>query len=279
MITVWPSLYRPGEGCVVSDRVLIERAKAPRAYTRKDDVPRWSGAVFRDNYRDAAHFERAGWLVLDFDKGATLEQINGAFDAFGGIAHTTWTPGRWRVAVRLDREVTTHEDEFGRCWRALAAVAERAGLEPDLAAKSPAHCFALPARHEGAHYEFGEFDGAFFDVDAALATFPKPQPLPQRASLAHCDHDALIERARRYLERMPGAISGSGGHARTFKAACVLIRGFDLEADDALRLLVEIHNPMCAPEWSERELVHKVRQAEQRGRLPHGYLAERGRTG
>ena len=30
---------------------------------------------------------------------------------------------------------------------------------------------------------------------------------------------------------------------------------------DALRLLVEIHNPLCQPPWTETELAHKVADA------------------
>ncbi len=40
------------------------------------------------------------------------------------------------------------------------------------------------------------------------------------------------ERARNYIEAMPEAVSGSGGHPATFKVACVLWNGFRLEHDD-----------------------------------------------
>ena len=77
---------------------------------------------------------------------------------------------------------------------------------------------------------------------------------------------------------MPGAISGSQGHATTFRAAVAMVRGFGLEPDDALRLLVEAHNPQCAPPWSLPELRHKVRQATERGRMPFGEIVGRERT-
>jgi hypothetical protein len=117
-------------------------------------------------------------------------------------------------------------------------------------------------------------------ASAALATFPKPEPLPIPERTQRDDsYDRRLERARKYLAAMPGAISGSGGHATTFKAACVLVRGFALEPDDALALLVEIHNPICSPPWSERELRHKIKQAYQRSILPFGFLADRPRDG
>jgi hypothetical protein len=36
--------------------------------------------------------------------------------------------------------------------------------------------------------------------------------------------------ARRHLERMPGAISGSDGHVTTFRAAVAMVRGFRTRA-------------------------------------------------
>jgi hypothetical protein len=73
---------------------------------------------------------------------------------------------------------------------------------------------------------------------------------------------------------MPPAISGAGGHAATFKAAVVLVRGFELPESEALRVLVEQFNPRCQPPWAPWELRHKVTSAATRGRLPHGWLAD-----
>jgi hypothetical protein len=161
-------------------------------------------------------------------------------------------------------------------WRAGAVLAERYALEPDFAARSPAHCFALPVRHGGDSYVHAEFCGALFDVDSALAEIraqeplPEPDRLPSNESYAH-----RLVRAERYVAAMPGAISGSGGHATTFKAAVVLVRGFALDSEDAFRLLRDVHNVQCAPPWNERELRHKVRQAYQRARVPFGAIADR----
>ena len=277
-ITCWPSLFRPAEGRCFPARALVERVKAPRAYARREDVPRWSGAEFRAGYRSLAHFIRSSWLVLDFDRGTAQERIERTFSELAGFAHTTWSSSpeaqRWRVALPLSRPVD--RDEHDRVWRAGAAIAEATGLEPDYAARDASRAWALPARREGDSYEHLELAGRPLDVEAALATFPAPAPDPQPARFERTDScDRLLDRARRYLERMPGAISGSGGHATTFRAAVAMVRGFGLETDDALRLLVEVHNPLCAPMWSERDLRHKVRQAAQRGRLEHGWLADR----
>ncbi len=69
-----------------------------------------------------------------------------------------------------------------------------------------------------------------------------------------------VARARAYVDKIPGAVSGAGGHARTFAVARALITGFCLSESDALRLLVE-YNARCSPPWSENELGHKIRSA------------------
>jgi hypothetical protein len=82
--------------------------------------------------------------------------------------------------------------------------------------------------------------------------------------------EQLVGRARRYLAKMPPAISGSGGHAAAFKAALVLLKGFALTMDEAFRLLL-VWNEQCVPAWSESELRHKLVDAAK-SNMPEGYL-------
>ena len=75
---------------------------------------------------------------------------------------------------------------------------------------------------------------------------------------------AEVSRAKRYLERAGGAISGQGGHRKTFRLACRLVHppeiGFGLSFEDALSLLLW-WNQFCKPEWTQKELEHKVQDA------------------
>lgn len=97
---------------------------------------------------------------------------------------------------------------------------------------------------------------------------------------AHCpksvDHVApqnaeeKKRRARAYLGKFPPAISGKGGHNRTYEAACRLVLGFDLSARDAFPLLRE-WNQCCEPPWTEEELSHKLDDANAEPG-PRGYL-------
>lgn len=78
-------------------------------------------------------------------------------------------------------------------------------------------------------------------------------------------------RARAYAQRVPGAISGAGGHAHTIRLAVTLVRGFELDADRALAVLSD-WNRTCSPKWSTRELHHKIKSAMKDGRMPWGFL-------
>lgn len=70
-----------------------------------------------------------------------------------------------------------------------------------------------------------------------------------------------LERARVYLATLPPGISGQGGHGATFRAACWVAR-FGLGDGDALALLEEF-NRRCQPPWSQKELLHKLRDARR----------------
>lgn len=70
-------------------------------------------------------------------------------------------------------------------------------------------------------------------------------------------HDAVIDRARKYLAKVPLAISKQGGHNATFHAACILVCGFGLTESEAFAVLSE-WNMGCQPPWSERDLRHKI---------------------
>lgn len=76
--------------------------------------------------------------------------------------------------------------------------------------------------------------------------------------------NAVFERARKYIAKLPPAVSGQDGHGRTFHVACVLVLGFDLSEGDALTLMRE-YNQSCQPPWSEKELLHKVKSAANQG--------------
>jgi hypothetical protein len=106
--------------------------------------------------------------------------------------------------------------------------------------------------------------------------FPTPPAATpvSRASMVRVQRSTdVIERARRYLAALPLAVSGQHGDVTTFRACCRVVRGFLLDDADALALIRE-WNARCAPPWSERELMDKIRRARRYGREPLGGLLE-----
>lgn len=79
-------------------------------------------------------------------------------------------------------------------------------------------------------------------------------------------------RAKSYIDRMPGAVSGSGGHDQTFAVACCVVR-FGLNEGDQWSLLTD-YNTRCSPPWAEKDLRHKLNDA--RKRVTPGTMSERG---
>jgi hypothetical protein len=118
------------------------------------------------------------------------------------------------------------------------------------------------------------------DVDQVYTPMDFPTPLAivrtgQRVQTAHAPAVAMHawERARRYLGALPPAVSGQHGDQHTFRVCCRLVRGFALSDAEALAVLIE-WNARCAPPWSERDLMDKLRHARRYGREPMGGLLE-----
>jgi hypothetical protein len=83
----------------------------------------------------------------------------------------------------------------------------------------------------------------------------------------------VTDRALRYLDKLPPAIAGSGGHSAAFRAATALVHGFALPEAEALAVLRQWNTSHCQPPWSEAELRHKIRSAlAKASEKPPGYL-------
>ncbi len=276
----WPSIFQTtGRHMAMPWELAEKRITDPKPGVAKESLPRWALAEYRGGKRNLASFIRGHALMFDVDDGTTLAQIGRALDGLYALVHTTFSateaePDRYRVIVPLDAPVVTVE-EHDRVWRWLASKIEAVGGVPEHSAKSAAQPFAVPARPPTGYYVARVFPGAFAAVDEALTVIPKPEPLPMPEREADDSHDRRLVRASKYLASMDPAISGSGGHAATMRAAVAMLRGFALQPADALRLLVAEYNRRCQPPWTERELAHKCRQAFQRGRMPFGALLER----
>ncbi|MEZ6064173.1 MAG: bifunctional DNA primase/polymerase [Planctomycetaceae bacterium] len=108
---------------------------------------------------------------------------------------------------------------------------------------------------------------------------PVRNPHAQTVDRHPVDSPTDVERrALAYLDKLPPAISGNGGHAATYTAATVLVHGFEIDPDRALSLLLDHYNPRCEPPWSAKELRHKVTSAATKPHnQPRGWLRQQDR--
>lgn len=112
------------------------------------------------------------------------------------------------------------------------------------------------------------------DFPSVLRRSPADAP---RSRSAPASRATAQERARRYIAAIPPAVAGQHGDTATFRVCCRLVRGFDLEEDDALAVLAD-WNDACDPPWSEPDLRAKLQAARRYGREPvGGLLGERSR--
>lgn len=65
-----------------------------------------------------------------------------------------------------------------------------------------------------------------------------------------------LEACMAYLEKLPPAMSGAGGHGATFNAA-LACRRFGLSEGETWQAM-QAFNERCQPPWSEKELKHKI---------------------
>lgn len=70
-----------------------------------------------------------------------------------------------------------------------------------------------------------------------------------------------LDRCLAYLNQLPPAVSGSGGHNATLRAACECVR-FGLTDAEGMQAL-SAYNRRCQPPWAERELAHKLASARK----------------
>ncbi len=102
---------------------------------------------------------------------------------------------------------------------------------------------------------------------------PVPERPSRSISLPSNGRITPVERARTWLLKREPAIEGNGGDQHTFTTACALVRGFELQDDEALWLMSE-WNYTCRPPWSTEELRQKVEGARRYGSEPFGYLLD-----
>jgi len=220
--------------------------------------------------------ERSGWLVdVDLDCAEALELADQYLPPTPAQTGRPSTPNshRWYIAVGAK----TKQFKDPHTKQMLVELRSTGGQS-----------VVGPSIHpSGEPYTCMDGEPAVVEADQLLAAVQAladaivvkrhgalpAQPEPIARTLQPTDVDELDKerRACAYLAQMPAAVAGQGGHVATLKAATALVQGFLIPEDRALVILHEQFNPRCEPPWSDKELRHKVREA-QKSTLPAGYL-------
>jgi hypothetical protein len=286
-ITFWQNLLETKNGSEWTPGgwdPVFARLSETKPFRGAQEHPGWSAARFEGQQRGLEFVREVFALCLDFDKGETIRGVRQRLAGFFGIIHTTRRhtaeAPRFRVVLPLSRPVTA--DEYTALWIRFANWAGSV----DQAPKDPSRFWFLPGVTDGGPFDAHRLTGEAIDVDEWLSR-PDPTPKPvvvqsrqePRRDAGSGDREA---RALAYLRRIDGAISGQDGSGQTWGAAIALARGFGLNESQTFSLLWSEHNPRCDPPWTEKELRHKARQA-QNARVPLDYLysavLERDRSG
>ena len=131
---------------------------------------------------------------------------------------------------------------------------------------------AAPSLHKSGSRYTWERDGEIAEAPAWVLEWIADEPRPPMPTRSFWTPTANIERrAMALLTKWVGpAVAGQRGHDTAFKGACALVLGYNLSPEDAYQLYAA-WNETCNPQWSERELWHKLNDANKKGG-PRGYL-------
>lgn len=114
----------------------------------------------------------------------------------------------------------------------------------------------------------------------SLSVKPEPKVSPNgerpdfRVKAGASGRLAIIERARKYLDTVEGAVAGQRGHDKTFGAACRVGVGFGLTIAETVGLLRGWNQAKCSPPWDDADLVRKVHQAHEHCEQAPGWLID-----
>ena len=260
------------------DEIAHAMADAGSHADPKRDLPLLCTATFKGDHRGNDRVESVHMLGLDLDVPVTdpAETIATVAETLGNVevhAYSTISsePGAYklRALVPYDRGATG--DEHRASWALVARMLARADVIVDKQCSDPARGFYLWAVPPSGAYYHARLDGHPWPV--ALAAEVEVERLAEEKSARAREVSqrraqrpgvglSNVERARRYVERMPAAIAGSGGHASTFAVARRLVADFELPDAEAWEVLAE-YNERCQPQWNERDLRHKMASAKK----------------
>jgi hypothetical protein len=269
-VTFWPNLITPqGVRRTMPWGVLFAKFGKWRPFAGDKDHPGWSAGIFEPAQRGLEHVRAMSALVLDYDGGTPIDDVRAKWSHLRGFVHTTRKhtedAPRCRVILPFSRLVTP--DEYATIWT------RRAPYNTDQATKDASRFWFVPGSTDEATFRAWWLDGEVLDVDAVLAEAPVEREQPRPAATG----EEAERRASAYIAKMPPAISGAKGHQALWQVTLVAVCGFGLSEQAAFQLIKAEYNPRCHPAWRDREILHKIRDATRKAKVPFGFKLDEDR--
>lgn len=245
--------------------LLAMNAQRFNVYVSVNAVAAGQRARTRDSMASIRHV----FLEADHDGDGVLARVHARSDLPPPSYVLHSSPGRVHLFWRVRGFDGTYVE---RLQKQLASE-----LDTDRAATPITQTTRLPGflnhKRQQPHLvtvDYCHVDQRFGPEDFPAVRATPPQPLTRQRK-AHSFERDVVQRARQYLASVPPAIAGQHGDVHTFRVCCRLVRGFALDADQALHVVSE-WNARCDPPWSPAELLEKLHRAARYGREPVGGL-------
>ena len=210
-------------------------------------------------------FKRASQEV-DLDSILELVQpMPTAIVHTGNGRHLHWVFEDWVIAT--EDSIREHEE----CLRRIQAKLAPMGADKGVCNVSA--CMRLPGfyNHKGAPklVELENFFGKRYGPEEIMQHYPPLPPKPAKqyrppSNNANLTGEQRMERASKYLAKLPPAIQGENGSRTTFIAAMKLLTRCGLNEKETYDLMRREYNHRCSPPWTDSELLKKVQDAAGR---------------
>ena len=283
--TQFPHVKRShdGERVSVDRNELVERIRAAEPIaTTKANLPVICTATFANEHRTKANVQHLDTFGIDDDNPCADPQAWSArvHAALGGVEVFTYSTAsslpdayKMRALIPYDRAVSGVEHELS--WVLVARLLARQGIVIDTKCYDASRAFYIWAVPKNGAYFNCHLDGEPWPIEPAVMHGQLARELetqrkriskgkrPLRAKPRASSDGERLQRASAYLAQCEPAIAGQDGSGATLKTALKLLDVIQLTPDEALEIMRVEYNNRCRPPWSEKELVHKVREAEK----------------
>lgn len=113
------------------------------------------------------------------------------------------------------------------------------------------------------YLENGWADPTSADVLESIAAMHQEEEEPSPQSNGKPVDAERVKRCTAYIEKIDDSVEGNKGSDRMLQAACETVR-FDLGQSDTWHVLDWFNRTKCKPQWSEKEIRHKIESAERK---------------